>query len=272
MNTLVKVQNKQNELFLPETEFNDVAIKTNSIAELLKVTVNEQGQQLVSARELHKFLEVKTEFKDWMPRMLDYGFSENIDFSSFLSESSGGRPSKEYALKIDMAKEISMIQRTDKGKQARLYFIECEKRNQQPKAELTKMQLIDMVQQTINMARESEQERLLLEKENVVVKQKLIEAENINELLLHNDNTLNTTVIAKELGLRSAIELNKRLVNAGIQYKRDGVFVLTAKYANTGYLVPKSHIDPYTGILIHHSKWTNAGRLFLIDSFNKGLF
>lgn len=95
--------------------------------QLIKVQANENGQQVVSARELHEFLEVKTDFTDWCKRMFEYGFEEGRDFTSYLGESNGGRPSKEFALTIDCAKEISMLQRTDKGKEARLYFIECEK-------------------------------------------------------------------------------------------------------------------------------------------------
>ena len=78
-----------------------------------------QGEQLVSGRELHEFLEVGTANKDWFPRMVAYDFDEGKDFSSFLSRSTGGRPSVDHAMKLDMAKEISMIQRTAKGKQAR---------------------------------------------------------------------------------------------------------------------------------------------------------
>lgn len=110
------------------------------------ITITEQnGSQVVSARELHRFLEVKTDFKDWMPRMLEYGFEEEIDFSSFLSESTGGRPSKEYALTLDTAKEISMLQRTEKGKEARQYFIEAEKRLKSVVPELSRKQLALMV-------------------------------------------------------------------------------------------------------------------------------
>ena len=85
----------------------------------------------VSGRELHDFLDVNEKFTDWMKRMMEYGFSDGIDFDSFSVKSdkpSGGRPSVDYSMTIDMAKEICMIQRTDKGKQARQYFIECEKR------------------------------------------------------------------------------------------------------------------------------------------------
>lgn len=59
--------------------------------------------------------------------MFEYGFDESKDFSPFLTESTGGRPQTDYALTLDTAKEIAMLQRSDKGKQARQYFIECEK-------------------------------------------------------------------------------------------------------------------------------------------------
>lgn len=81
----------------------------------------------VSARELHEKLNVKTAFKDWFPRMCEYGFSEGADFCSILSESTGGRPSKDYEITIDMAKEICMIQRTPEGKKVRKYLIDLEK-------------------------------------------------------------------------------------------------------------------------------------------------
>ena len=98
--------------------------------ELIKVTTNENGEQLVSGRELHEFLEVGTPYHIWFPRMVDYGFSENVDFTSFeqkCSKPSGGRPLHDHAMTLDMAKEISMIQRSEKGKQARQYFIQVEK-------------------------------------------------------------------------------------------------------------------------------------------------
>lgn len=87
----------------------------------------DNDRPVVSARELHDFLEVKTAYKDWFPRMCEYGFTEGQDFCSFLSESTGGRPAQDAAMAIDMAKEICMIQRSEKGKQARQYFIRLEK-------------------------------------------------------------------------------------------------------------------------------------------------
>lgn len=95
--------------------------------ELIKTSNNNQGDIIVSGRELHEFLGAKTAYKDWFPRMVDYGFTEGQDFSSFLSESTGGRPAQDHHIKLDMAKEISMIQRTEKGKQARQYFLQLER-------------------------------------------------------------------------------------------------------------------------------------------------
>lgn len=94
--------------------------------ELIKVTYD-NDRPAVSARDLHDFLEVKTAYKDWFPRMCEYGFTEGEDFCSFLSESTGGRPAQDAVLTIDMAKEICMIQRNEKGKQARQYFLQIEK-------------------------------------------------------------------------------------------------------------------------------------------------
>lgn len=95
--------------------------------ELIKITKDDNGNSVVSGRDLHDFLEVKTAYKDWFPRMCEYGFTDGKDFSSILSESTGGRPRADHAMTLDMAKEISMIQRTEKGKQARQYFIDVEK-------------------------------------------------------------------------------------------------------------------------------------------------
>jgi phage anti-repressor protein len=110
-------------------------LKQINMTELIKVSHNEKNQQVVSARELYKFLEVKTDFTDWIKRQFDYGFIENVDYNLLKSEGvrlEGKREVKreidDYVLLLDCAKEISMIQRSEKGKIARLYFIECERK------------------------------------------------------------------------------------------------------------------------------------------------
>ena len=86
--------------------------------ELIRINFDSE-RPTVSGRELHAALKVKTAYKDWFPRMCEYGFMEGIDFSSFLSESTGGRPAADHQLTIDMAKQLCMIQRTDIGRQFR---------------------------------------------------------------------------------------------------------------------------------------------------------
>lgn len=95
--------------------------------DLINVTLNENQEPVVSGRQLHKVLGVKTKYSMWFERMAEYGFTEGEDFIPFLGKSSGGRPKQDHVLKLDMAKEIAMIQRTDKGKEVRQYFIQVEK-------------------------------------------------------------------------------------------------------------------------------------------------
>lgn len=101
--------------------------------ELIKVTY-ENDRPAVSARDLHDFLEVKTAYKDWFPRMCEYGFTSGEDFNPLKIErvqNEGervvARTVDDAVLTIDMAKEICMIQRNEKGKLARQYFIQLEK-------------------------------------------------------------------------------------------------------------------------------------------------
>ncbi len=95
--------------------------------DLIKIEINENQEPIVNGRELHKALGVKTAYKDWFPRMVEYGFNEGQDFCSILSESTGGRPETNHAIKLDMAKEIAMLQRNESGKKVRQYFIQVEK-------------------------------------------------------------------------------------------------------------------------------------------------
>lgn len=98
--------------------------------ELIKTFKQNDGSVAVDGRDLHDFLEVKERYNDWFRDMQKYGFTENVDFISFTGKRvkpQGGRPQVNHALTLDMAKELSMIQRTKKGKQARQYFIAMEK-------------------------------------------------------------------------------------------------------------------------------------------------
>ncbi len=109
--------------------------------DLIKVTTNEQGQKLVSGRELHEVLEIGTRFDNWIKRMIEYGFAEEIDFTTIVQKWTTAQgnetSSKDYILTLDMAKHIAMVQRTEVGMRVRNYFIECEKAVTNPYANLS---------------------------------------------------------------------------------------------------------------------------------------
>ena len=98
--------------------------------EIINVSVNDNQEPVVSGRQLHDALEVKTPYSMWFDRMVEYGFTENQDFllNNFVKQTGrGGHNKVDHIIKLDMAKEIAMIQRTDRGKQVRQYFIQIEK-------------------------------------------------------------------------------------------------------------------------------------------------
>lgn len=107
--------------------------------QLIPTSTDDQGNILVSGRDLHGFLEIGKDFSNWFKDMIKYGFEEDKDFTPISAKSNGGRPRTEYAMTLDMAKEISMIQRNDKGKQARQYFIEVEKEYKQNKIDVNEL-------------------------------------------------------------------------------------------------------------------------------------
>jgi len=111
--------------------------------------IGERVVQTVNARDLHAFLQVGKDFSNWMKdRIEQYGFVENTDYVVFAEigkNPQGGRPAKEYALTIDMAKELSMVERNEQGKKARQYFIECERRALDPSLAL----MLDNVEKVI---------------------------------------------------------------------------------------------------------------------------
>ena len=174
---------------------------------VIPLTEND-GVQAVMGRELHKFLEVRDNYTDWMKRMIAYGFSAGQDFSEFSDKPKGaGRPRIDHIISLDMAKEISMIQRTDKGKQARQYFIECERKAKQPAVnavELTRLELIEI-------AMNAETERLALEAKN---KELTPKAEAYDDFM-DTTGKYNIGTVAKMFG-RGQNWLFRELRNAGV--------------------------------------------------------
>ena len=168
--------------------------------ELIKIEVTENQEPAIRGRELHEFLEVATPYDKWFPRMVEYGFTEGTDFSTFLSESTGGRPAVNHLVKIDMAKELAMIQRTEKGKQARQYFIQIEKDYNRPEKIMARALVIAERElsnlQIENKIKEEKIETLTLE--NKELSKKIEEYTKQNRLTSMED-------FAEELGTTDTI-------------------------------------------------------------------
>lgn len=115
--------------------------------ELMKISY-EGGQPTVSARELHEGLDIKTPYTMWFERMAEYGFTDGKDFFTKMLESTGGRPSVDHAMTVDMAKQICMIQRTEQGRTYRQYLLDLEKAWNTPEQVFARA--LKMADQTIN--------------------------------------------------------------------------------------------------------------------------
>lgn len=186
--------------------------------ELLKINTTDSERITVSARELHEALEVKTQFKDWFPRMCEYGFEDGKDFCSFLSESTGGRPSQDAQITVDMAKEIAMLQRTEKGKEVRKYFIQVEKEWNSPERVMARA--LTIANKTIET----------LKIENSEMKPK---ADYFDNLVERNLLT-NFRDTAKELGLRQTDLINNLIEDGYVYRDQKSKLKPYAKYGKTG--------------------------------------
>ena len=135
--------------------------------ELLRIDYTNVDRPTVLGRDLHEALEVQTAYKDWFPRMCEYGFEEGKDFSSILSKSTGGRPQQNHQLTISMAKELCMLQRTQKGKECREYFIKVEEAWNKPEIVLSRALIM-----ANNSLQELRSDNAQLLAENAVMKPK----------------------------------------------------------------------------------------------------
>lgn len=223
------------------------------------ITINQENDRItVSARELHEFLQVKTAFKDWFPRMCEYGFEEGVEFCSFLSETSeqGGRPAKDAQLTIEMAKEICMLQRNERGKAARQYFIQLEKDWNSPEKVMARALKI------------ADEKIVLLNQKNLLLEQQVAEYEPKIQYLdeiLASKGTVTITQIAADYDL-TAYKLNKILYEEGVQRKVGGQWLLYKEHMGKGYT--KSETVTFTGRdgkeqVTMNTKWTQKGRLFI---------
>ena len=142
-------------------------------------TINGNAVETVNARELHAFLQSRQDFSTWLKnRIADYDFVENQDFVRFHKKMEANNATLiDYYITLDMAKELSMVERNEKGKQARKYFIECEKKLTQPKP-MTQIELIAVI---ANQMAEQERKSLELDNRLQVVEQKQQQLDQDND-------------------------------------------------------------------------------------------
>ena len=229
--------------------------------ELIKIETNENGDVRVSGRELHAFLEVKTPYIKWFPRMVEYAFTEGEDFWTNLSESTGGRPATDHMMTIDMAKELCMVQRTERGKQARQYFLSVEKDWNSPAKQRTERgkqarQYFLSVEKDWNSPAKVMARALMYAQKQIeslgstvqVQQQQIAELQpkaTYYDLILQCKNAIPISVIAKDYGY-SARKMNELLNEYGIQFKqgKNGPWLLYQKYADKGYTNTKTQNFP----------------------------
>lgn len=232
--------------------------------ELIRIE-EKDGKQLVSARELYKFLECSERFGNWFERQLQYGFIENSDYTGCkVFNTLANKELQDYAVTIDMAKEISMIQRSEKGKEARKYFIACEKAWNSPEAIMARA--LQMSQRTLESYKDKV---LVLERKIEDDKPRVSFAETIekssdailvrdmskllaNEGIKCGERKLYTWLRGKGLIMKNSTKPTQRAVEMGI-------FVVNERVIKT---VAGDRISITT-------KVTGKGQLYILQKFKE---
>lgn len=250
--------------------------------ELVKIK-EENGQQLVDARELHIALGSKRDFSAWIKARIEkYELSENQDFitapQKYRTVNGGYAVRTEYALTLDTAKELAMVENNEQGRRVRRYFIECERRFKQ----LTpSYQIQDPIARAEAWIAEQKYVRELEDKAKRQHAALVQSAEEIKELshaitemqpkvtyydvILRSKGTCTVTQIAQDYGM-SAKSFNAALQKLHIQRKVGTQWILYSKYLSEGYVHSKP-IDIVRADGTHETKynteWTPKGRIFL---------
>lgn len=232
---------------------------------LIPISYDNPERPTVSGRELHEFLQVGTKYADWFKRMCEYGFTKHEDFevcfSNLGSENQhGGQNKVDHQLTIPMAKELCMIQRNERGKQARQYFLAVEAQWNSPEAVMRRAVLIAQKQ---NDQLKAVNKQLLAENSDLKP-----DAEYARAVCI-GDNCRTATSIAKDYGM-SGEKLNSILHGLKIQWKNsDGQWVLYAKYSGKGYTKNRKGrpFEHNSGKITtpNTTVWTEAGQRFIYE-------
>lgn len=234
--------------------------------ELLLPIKDNNGSKAVNAKDLYLFLGYdKSQWSRWYTTNIvnnDYA-EEGVDYQTF-DMTSNGNITKDFALSMDFAKELSMLARNERGKQARKYFIACEEKL---RTAAPKYQIPQTYSEALMLAAKQAEQLELQQKQLEVEGQKRIQAETKVTILTHTNKTYTATEVAKEMGMRSAKELNKWLEQQHVQYKVNETWVPCAKYSDMAWFeIKQEELD--NGHIIYHRKITGLGREGILDLYN----
>lgn len=236
--------------------------------ELINIEVNEKQQQVLSARDLHEFLEIGTQYTKWFDRMVEYGFYEDVDFKAIsqkrLTAQGNETAYTDHAITIDMAKELSMIQRSEKGKQARLYFIELEKAWNTPESVMAR---------ALKMA----DTKMMEYKNNIIQLENKVEEQRPKVLFAEAVENSEDVILVKEMALILTQQGFKVGQNQLFKYLRENGFLckkkgdmwhLPTKKYERFFKVTKRTIQHPKGTSIRNTpKVTGKGQMYFVKRF-----
>lgn len=227
---------------------------------LIPVNVTKNDEQYVSGRDLHMFLEISTPYTMWFNRMCEYGFVENVDYMTdhkkVIRADGKVMPQTqlEHNLTIEMAKQLCMLARNEKGREAREYFIEVEKEWNSPEKVMSRA--LKIANNVIN-----EQKVIIAQQEQQIAEFQPVR-DYVDEIL-SSTSTLTTTQVAADYDL-SARALNKILHEAKLQRSVNGQWILYKDEMGKGYTKSETFTFTRTDGRLDskiQTKWTQKGRL-----------
>lgn len=243
------------------------------------VQVGQEVIQTVNARELHGFLKSGKVFGAWIvDRIKKYGFQDGVDYTTVQnlsipnSESTMARPqrTKEYHISLNMAKELAMVERNDQGKQARLYFIECEKRLTELAPVSALPSYPDALRQLAATLERNEQQAIQIAQQTTLIEIQKPSVEFV-EKYVETDGALNFRTVAKLLGAKEA-DFRNFLADHKIRHRQGTKWTHYTKYGegmgNAGYFTLKTGVTT-TGEAYSYSYFTPKGVEWITRKWNE---
>ena len=205
-------------------------------------TINGNAVETVSARELHEFLESKQDFSTWIKNRIEkYEFVENQDYIMLHKKMEANNATLiEYYITLDMAKELAMVERTEKGKQARQYFIECERKLRETQAKLAPKTYVEALRTLADEVEAHEQTKQTL----AIAEPK---AQYFDKLVERNLLT-NFTTTAKEFGIKRKDLIDYLLDNGYIYRDQRGNLLPYATHVPHLFEVKEYSKDAHSGV------------------------